>query len=286
MMWNNSGIVRVPVMRLKEHPFSSARTADEVLYGMAVLIREKVSKDWALLETAYGYRGYGRLSDLENREWSVRRWQKAVLYMVVSPSADVYEAPGYQDPYLFSLPRGSLVAAGDPEGRAGWCRVRLADGRGAYMRRGQLRPADALFYSVRTEEDKLRESLVRTAMSYLHTPYRWGGKTPWGIDCSGLCSMVYLLHGIHIYRDAGIREGYPVKEIPVCRMKPGDLLYFPGHMALYTGRLEYIHATGRAGEDGVVISSLDHRAPGYRADLASSVTAAGTVFGQSLTGAR
>ncbi|MCI8549664.1 MAG: C40 family peptidase [Lachnospiraceae bacterium] len=278
-MRNNTGIVNVPLLRLKERPLEEVQTVDEVLYGMEVLIREKTAKgSWAAVETAYGYQGYVKTEGLECHEWSIRKWQKLPKYVVCSPSADVYEMPGYQNPFLFTLPKGSIVAAAPGEGQAGWRLVRLIDGRGAYMRAAQIRPLPETHYSIKQEEEALRKSLVQTALSYLHTPYRWGGKTPWGIDCSGLCSMVYLLHGIYIYRDSKIKEGYPVKEIPVCSIKPGDLLYFPGHMALYIGGLQYVHATGKMGQDSVVVNSLNHTAENYRNDLAATVTAAGTVF--------
>lgn len=277
-MWKNSGIVKVPVLKMKEHPLEDARTADEILYGMEVRIRERASRGWVLAETSYGYQGYVKAGGLEMREWSVRRWQKLPKLQVSAPAADVFEIPGFQHPYFLSLPRGSLVAITEDMGQAGWIHVRMTDGKGAYMRRSHLRRLCRISFPAGEEEEKLRESLVRTALSYLHAPYRWGGKTPQGIDCSGLCSMVYLLHGIAIYRDAKIQEGYPVRAIPVCRAKPGDLLYFPGHMALYLDHLEYIHATGRMGDDGVVISSLNPKAEHYREDLASCILSAGTVF--------
>ncbi|MCI8466000.1 MAG: C40 family peptidase [Lachnospiraceae bacterium] len=278
-MWNRNGIVKEPFLPLKEHPSVESQTVDEVLYGMEVQIQEKTIKGgWALVETIYGYQGYARLDGLECREWNIRKWQKLPKYVVTSRSADVYEIPGYQNPYVLTLPRGSLVAEVPDEGQAGWQQVSLIDGRGIYMRRSQLRPLSEIHDSVQKEEEIFRESLVRTAVSYLHTPYRWGGKTPWGIDCSGLCSMVYLLHGVYIYRDAAVKEGYPVKEIPVCSVKPGDLLYFPGHMALYIGCFQYVHATGRMGQDGVVVNSLNHTAANYRGDLAATVTMAGSIF--------
>ena len=49
-----------------------------------------------------------------------------------------------------------------------------------------------------------------------------------GIDCSGLISMVYLLNGIVIYRDATLKDGFGLSPIPVELAKPGDVLYFPG----------------------------------------------------------
>lgn len=279
VMWNDSGIVKEPVVKLKEYPLWEAQTVDEVLYGMEVRIRERGPKGWISIETEYGYQGFVQAASLELHEWNVRRWQKLRRFVVDVPLADVFEVPGYKNPYFLSLPRGCQVAGTDSPGQAGWCQIRLVDGKGAYMRRGQLRFLNHSHYSIKMEEERLRDSLVKTALSYLHTPYRWGGKTPQGIDCSGLCSMVYLLHGISIYRDAKLKEGYPVREIPVCHVKPGDLLYFPGHMALYIGNLQYIHATGRMGDDGVVINSLNHTSEIYREDLAAGILAAGTVFG-------
>ncbi|MCI5927120.1 MAG: C40 family peptidase [Pseudoflavonifractor capillosus] len=99
-----------------------------------------------------------------------------------------------------------------------------------------------------------------------------------GIDCSGLCSMAYLLCGVIIWRDAAIREGYPIRPIPRENMRPGDLLFFPGHVAMYLGDGRYIHATARAGDDGVVINSLRPGHADYRVDLAGSLTAVGSIF--------
>ena len=127
-------------------------------------------------------------------------------------------------------------------------------------------------------EEALRQRLCDTARLYLRTQYRWGGKSPPGIDCSGLASMSYLLNGIIIYRDAKIMEGFPIHEIPREAMKPGDLMYFPGHVAMYLGEGKYIHSTGKAGSDGVVVNSLDPEAPDYRPDLPEKLTAVGSYF--------
>lgn len=142
----------------------------------------------------------------------------------------------------------------------GWRRVFLPDGMGGlregYMRNRFLEPCqgqerwrkwtpqrstvlteriDAVSQSEPKEqedadafrsEEAFRESIVQTAYSYLGTQYRWGGKTACGIDCSGLAFMSYFRNGILIWRDAAIKEGYPVHEIPIEQAKPGDLLFF------------------------------------------------------------
>ncbi len=187
---------------------------------------------------------------------------------------DVLSAPRFQAEVLATLPRGAAVAAGPAAD--GWQRAVLPDGREGYVREGILSPY--LDAPPDLPERDLRQRLCRTALLYRGAPYRWGGKTPMGIDCSGLVSMAYLLWGIPIYRDARIEEGFPVHEISRGDMGPADLLFFPGHVAMYLGEGRYCHATGRTGDGGFAVNSLDPAAPDYRADLAEKLTAVGSVF--------
>ena len=84
--------------------------------------------------------------------------------------------------------------------------------------------------------------------------------------------------GILIYRDAVLAEGYPVHAIPFSRVKPADLLYFPGHVALFMGDGKYIHSTGDIRTFGCTVNSLDPKDPDYRADLAGCLKGAGSIF--------
>ena len=110
------------------------------------------------------------------------------------------------------------------------------------------------------------------------TEYRWGGKSGRGIDCSGLVSSAYMQCGVLIYRDAKIVEGWPMHEVAFENKKPGDALFFPGHVALYLGEGRYIHSTGAAASGGVVINSLEPSDPLYREDLVKCLYAVGSVF--------
>jgi cell wall-associated NlpC family hydrolase len=90
--------------------------------------------------------------------------------------------------------------------------------------------------------------------------------------------MAYLLNGVIIFRDARITEGFPIHEIGYENMKPGDLMFFPGHVAMYIGNDKYVHSTGKNGSDGVVINSLNPKDPDYREDLPKVLKAVGSLF--------
>ena len=71
-----------------------------------------------------------------------------------------------------------------------------------------------------------KENLVKTAMFYLHAPFLWGGKTPFGIDDSGLSQMVYRINGHNLPRKAAEQamEGESLSFIE--ESEPGDLAFF------------------------------------------------------------
>ena len=219
------------------------------------------------------------------------------LFQVCQNIADVLEAERVQARRITTLYAGSLIwaekdsALGDSSAAArllqpGWRRVFLPDGMGGlrdgYMRSRFLEPCQGQErwrkWAPQRSEEAFRKSIVQTAYSYLGTQYRWGGKTACGIDCSGLAFMSYFRNGILIWRDAAIKEGYPVHEIPIEQAKPGDLLFFPGHVAIYLGNGKIIHGTGHPESSCVTVNSLWEGEPGYREDLKNSLCAAGSIF--------
>ena len=77
-------------------------------------------------------------------------------------------------------------------------------------------------------------SIVSIARQYVGTPYVYGGKTPAGFDCSGFTSYVYAQLGIDLPRSSGAQRGMGTV-IPRSQAKPGDLIWSPGHVAIYAG---------------------------------------------------
>jgi hypothetical protein len=104
-----------------------------------------------------------------------------------------------------------------------------------------------------------KEQLVKTALLYINSPYLWGGKTPFGIDCSGFTQMVYKLNGHKLKRDASQQaiQGEALSFIE--ESEPGDLAFFDNtegditHVGIILKNNFIIHAHGKVRIDG-----LDH----------------------------
>lgn len=293
------GIVKIPVAtiwegwsEIKENSLGEIMSAisDEGLYGMGLAITGPNERGFYPVRTFYGYSGFIRKEEIELVSLDeLKCWEESGLMVTDGIYVDILSLPKVQGVRLLSLFRGSLikVLSFDSENE-GWAKVELLDGRVGYMRNQFLRKKEfsqsglwmgELPQKEIVDEAHFRKSVVETAKQYLGTQYRWGGRSTAGIDCSGLTSESYLLNGILIYRDARIEPGFPVHEIPKDEMLPGDLMYFPGHIAMYMGNGSYIHSTGKIGSGGVVINSLNPQAEDYRADLAKSWYASGSIFG-------
>jgi len=108
----------------------------------------------------------------------------------------------------------------------------------------------------RPTESARGQTVVALAKQHVGAPYRWGGSSPSGFDCSGLVRYVYAQVGIALPHNAAqqYRLGLPVARED---LEPGDLVFFDRlrHNGIYVGDGRFIHArqTGRR----VAIASLD-----------------------------
>ena len=257
-----------------------AGRTDEALYGMKVEILETDSKtNRVFVRTHYRYQGWISQDQLYPENAQTEDWETHAQVCLQHPYADVLAEPRIQALPLVSLTRGArLQRLSETPDAAGWVAVKLLDGRVGYLREHFLAPYIPPRAVSTLQEDVFRRAVTETAKSYLGTQYRWGGKSPLGIDCSGLCSMAYMLNGILIYRDASMPEGFPVHPILREEVKPGDLFYFPGHIAMSLGGDLFIHSTSMGGYFGVVINSFDPTHPHFRPDLLAKLKECGSIF--------
>jgi hypothetical protein len=121
------------------------------------------------------------------------------------------------------------------------------------------------------------EFLKLTAQKYLNAPYQWGGKSPFGIDCSGFTQMVFKINGHKLLRDAD-QQSKQGKSVALTDVRPGDLAFFKNkenkvsHVGILTAKDKIIHASGKVrmdyfNEEGILPGEtkvFSHTSPSIR----------------------
>ena len=108
--------------------------------------------------------------------------------------------------------------------------------------------------------NKFAAELDSACRFYLNAPYLWGGRTPWGIDCSGLTQLVFKHFGIAILRDAAQQATQGETVDFLASAKAGDLAFFDNeegriiHVGILLSNQKIIHASGR-----VKIEKIDNQ---------------------------
>jgi len=109
-----------------------------------------------------------------------------------------------------------------------------------------------------------RNRVISSALSYENTPYRYGGITAAGLDCSGFIFLSFRdALGVSLPRSTSGLYSW-VEKIPLEKMQPGDLIFFRTdstgnitHVGLYLGNRRFIHAASAGPRTGVIINTLD-----------------------------
>ena len=148
--------------------------------------------------------------------------------------ADLHPGPTHRAPPVATLSFGSLVSL---DGRAenGW----VGTDDGLWLFAGWLEPVDA---APATDH-------IATALRFLETPYVWGGRSSFGIDCSGLVLTAIAAAGTVSHHSSGMQrkherlgtwesdDGHDVE------YRRGDIVFFPGHVGLMVDGTNLLHAT-------------------------------------------
>ena len=224
------GVCNLSIIPLRAEASDSSELVSQILYGEIFKVLEKRSK-WSRIRLAFdSYEGW-----VDNKQFAAlleeqyNDLQKEKLHM----SSDLVEFITTSENQLLSICLGSTLNA--------------------------LHILKHSFEGKSISETFQKQHLVKTALLYLNAPYLWGGKTPFGIDCSGFTQMVYKLNGYNLQRDASeqVTQGQALSFIE--ESEPGDLAFFDNaegkivHVGIIMKDNSIIHAHGKVRIDG-----LDH----------------------------
>ncbi len=143
---------------------------------------------------------------------------------------------------MFSVLLGSTL----PHFKENTCRL----GKNVYRFEGNVKCPEKL---------QSTRIIVENAYMYQNSPYLWGGRTPFGIDCSGFTQMVFKLSGIRLKRDAWQQAEQGTLIHLIDESLAGDLAFFDNaegkitHVGIVLDKNKIIHASGK-----VRVDSLDH----------------------------
>jgi len=255
------GIVNISVANIRTKPEHSAEMATQALLGTIVKVYKKTDDGWYLVQTPDNYISWvdGDAIELVTEEES-DEWKSEEKVIFTSNYGSAYENSTEQNGVVSDLVFGNTLKLLTIKDAV--YEVEYPDGRKAVIKK---ETAD-LFSSWIKSRQCIKENIIATAKKFMGIPYLWGGTSAKGLDCSGFTKTVYFANGVVLPRDASqqVFVGETIDtENGFSNLQPGDLLFFGfsenanrkeriTHVAIYLGREEFIHASGR-----VRINSFD-----------------------------
>ncbi|MCH8201604.1 MAG: C40 family peptidase [Proteobacteria bacterium] len=205
----------------------------ELLYGEAFEVYDQ--KDgWAWGQSGHDYYvGYTPLSSLA----PAREIGQEAGCTVTATVIDAYREPDIKSPILARYPMHARLAPAGSETVGDYRFLKVENG--AWVR------ADLVFeWDLERRPWPLKSDYLLLARSFLGTPYRWGGRTVLGLDCSGLLQIACVAR----LRDTDLQEReIGLRAIDVTDLPPqrGDIVFFPGHVGIMVDEKGLLHANAR-----------------------------------------
>ncbi|MCV9962107.1 NlpC/P60 family protein [Pararhizobium sp. BT-229] len=219
------GLICVPVVQMRARPELECGTDTELLLGETVRVLD-TDGGWAWVKADFdGYVGYVP-------DYAVSPVVRSLTHIITAPRTFIYTGPDLKFPTVQALSMGNRIAVIDERETRG-TRYFLLEG-------GQAVIAG---HCVALGEP-LGDDYVSVATRFVETPYLWGGRSGFGIDCSGLVQLSMMMTGKSVPRDTDMQAKGLGTAINRDELRRGDLVFWKGHVAIMEDEQTLLHANG------------------------------------------
>ena len=228
-------ICNLAIIPLRAEPSDRSEIVSQVLFGEHFEILETL-KQWSKIKLHFdGYEGWVDTKQYQIiSQNSFNQLSKDAIIL----NADLVEYLSAPNNVLIPIPLGASLSL---------------------LNHTEINIENFDFEGMKISGIKPKTDIIKSAFMYLNAPYLWGGKTPFGIDCSGFTQMVYKLNGYTLLRDASQQSSQGEALSFIEESEPGDLAFFDNeegkiiHVGIIMDNNYIIHASGK-----VRIDRLDH----------------------------
>lgn len=221
-------LVTAPVASLRQSPRPVAPIDTELVFGERLSVFE-VTNGWAWCQASSdGYVGYTPINTIHALPTESAKIAHAT-HVVRSQRATCHPEATVKAPPMLILSFGSHITI--LNSKNGYAEL----ASGGFIHETAIRPVDE------PETDP-----VAVALRFLHVPYLWGGRSGFGIDCSGLVQLAWQACGISLPRDTDLQSasfGEAIAHDTTFRdLKRGDLIFWKGHVGIWIDDERFLHA--------------------------------------------
>ncbi len=216
------GVCNLSVVPLRAEASDTSEMVSQVVYGEHFKVLD-ARKKWSRIRLSFdGYEGW-----IDNKQYLkiTKEVNKELNSCNVQYSSDLVDYITTPEKSLLSICMGSHIHAAKVLGH----------------------DFDGNFIS----EKQTKKHIIDTAILFLNCPYLWGGKTPFGLDCSGFTQMVYKINGHTLLRDSSQQATQGESLSFIDESEPGDLAFFDDeegniiHVGIIMEDHHIIHAHGQ-----------------------------------------
>jgi len=218
---------------VKIQPNHGCEASSELLFGESVEVLEQDGL-WSKIKSVRdGYEGFVETTACDFSNGSATHW-------ISTRATFLFERADIKSPVLLRLLFGSEVRLYEVTGNPNFLEFRgsgIADNEHGFIWAAHCFEKNT----------PLTSSMIEIAQSnYLLAPYRWGGRSTDGCDCSGLVQMVAMASGVSLPRDSADQEPALKSDVEYANRAAEDLVFWPGHVGILKSPSLLLHSTAHS----------------------------------------